>query len=527
MYISNVVTKTLLLLAMYCPISIWAFDFDAVKSRFEYLVDRTIDWRARTIEFNMSLNDPKRPFTSREITIIHEQISNEYQFIRNEYLEIINVVKPIAEYDASQIYYNREGINGDYVFPVDWYTSLLKETLLYDYFLKDRKVYAIDVSTDTGLQAIRNMKMGLAAAVILYDNYALVINQLQQSVKVRRLVNYDNLKHSKLIEEMNSSFNRKTYYSLLRSYNIYLQHKEQEKNSKSIVTDFSQYCDAIIEKSYLYSMRDKLQLANVRKISWNLFFQRFEDKLDLKRDNIIGSASKFFGNSVGLVATRKGKMLAGSEREFAKRLEKLTSILKPFDLLLEKTPFRLTDKFIPGFWGHLGIWLGTEQQLRSSGIWDKVSKELKAKIQSGNYILEALRPGVQVNSLKSFLNIDDLAIIRPNFINNKLDLEHYMLRAEKQIGKEYDFNFDVETDSRIVCSELAYVVYDDPEMDWVLKNSVGRYTISPDHVALKATSAAIKKSNYSFTPISIYRGGIEVPMNSNFMFEFEKLLTTY
>ena len=30
------------------------------------------------------------------------------------------------------------------------------------------------------------------------------------------------------------------------------------------------------------------------------------------------------------------------------------------DILLEKTPFRLTDKLIPGYWGHAAVWIGGE-----------------------------------------------------------------------------------------------------------------------------------------------------------------------
>jgi hypothetical protein len=52
------------------------------------------------------------------------------------------------------------------------------------------------------------------------------------------------------------------------------------------------------------------------------------------------------------------------------------------------------------------------------------------------------------------------------------------------VGKAYDFNFDVETTDKIVCSELVYLVY--PEPDWPTDRIMGRYTISPDHVARKS-----------------------------------------
>jgi len=158
--------------------------------------------------------------------------------------------------------------------------------------------------------------------------------------------------------------------------------------------------------------------------------------------------------------------------------------LRAGDILLEKTPFRLTDKFIPGHWGHAAIWIGTEAELRNLGIWEhELVRQYHEKIRAGDHIVEALRTGVELNPLHEFLNIDDLAILRnPNF--DKATLAHHIILALRQLGKEYDFNFDVETTDKIVCSELIYTVYTD--MTWPTEKALGRYTISPDNVASKA-----------------------------------------
>jgi hypothetical protein len=58
------------------------------------------------------------------------------------------------------------------------------------------------------------------------------------------------------------------------------------------------------------------------------------------------------------------------------------------------------------------------------------------------------------------------------------------------LGKEYDFNFNVETDEDVVCSELAYTVF--KNIDWPTKKSWGRFTISPDHIAKKALDGAFE-----------------------------------
>ena len=56
-----------------------------------------------------------------------------------------------------------------------------------------------------------------------------------------------------------------------------------------------------------------------------------------------------------------------------------------------------------------------------------------------------------------------------------------LLLTFRQLGKEYDFNFDVNTTEKIVCSELAYVCF--PQIDWPTEKTAGRHTISPDNVA--------------------------------------------
>ena len=77
--------------------------------------------------------------------------------------------------------------------------------------------------------------------------------------------------------------------------------------------------------------------------------------------------------------------------------DNLASQLKPLDILLEKTPFRITDKFIPGYYGHLAIWIGTEQDLREAGVWKDLPQLYKMAQERYSYegpsFQEAVRQG--------------------------------------------------------------------------------------------------------------------------------------
>ena len=86
-------------------------------------------------------------------------------------------------------------------------------------------------------------------------------------------------------------------------------------------------------------------------------------------------------------------------------------------------------------------------------------------------------------TLEEFLNVDDFVILRPVFDEDDKDelTKEALIMAFRQVGKEYDFNFDVDTTDKIVCSELAYLSF--PSMDWPTEKTLGRHSISPDNVA--------------------------------------------
>ena len=122
--------------------------------------------------------------------------------------------------------------------------------------------------------------------------------------------------------------------------------------------------------------------------------------------------------------------------------------------------------------------------MKALGIWNHpVVQPYQEMIRKGHRIVEALRSGVELNSLQQFLNVDDFASIRnPDLSSSQMG--DRIILALRQVGKPYDFNFNVETTDKIVCSELIYTVYVD--MDWPTEEALGRHTISPDHVAVMA-----------------------------------------
>ncbi len=102
------------------------------------------------------------------------------------------------------------------------------------------------------------------------------------------------------------------------------------------------------------------------------------------------------------------------------------------------------------------------------------------EIRKGKAVVEALRSGAEMSTLEQFLNIDSIGILRKPDQNGE-DRSGTIIRALHQVGKPYDFYFEVVTRNRVYCFKLVYLSY--TSMEWPIRKSMGRGTITPDDVA--------------------------------------------
>lgn len=357
-------------------------------------------------------------------------------------------------------------------------------------------VTEIDPTDKLGEQQFFRIQMALSAALLLLDNYLVAIQPYNDNSALRYVLNYDT-NERRALQQIADSYSSPTRRAQVEKAIQFVDEVMAWRRSKGIETSSEEsFLYGLSQSSIWYLAVKNGQTSSSFKDSivnlWNRLALR--GKRGVRA--VSYGVSMGFGNMVGLVETRKGYLynMPSSEKEA------LVAEMKPLDILMEKTPFRLTDKMIPGHYGHVAIWLGTERQLRELQVWDQIPKNIQNKIRSGHRIVEALRPGVEINTLEHFLNIDDFLVIRDKRKMSDDYRRKAILQAVAQIGKEYDFNFDVATHERIVCSEIAYVVYAD--VKWPLEEMVRRYTISPDNVAQLAVG-----NNPVFEPVIMYYGG--------------------
>lgn len=167
------------------------------------------------------------------------------------------------------------------------------------------------------------------------------------------------------------------------------------------------------------------------------------------------------------------------------QIEAMGKRLQPGDIIFERHEWYLSNLGLPGFWTHVALFVGTAEERRayfndqdvrewvkgqgnSSGDFESLlrlrypsayanSMAIKEERRPAR-ILEAISEGVSFTSLEYTGASDSIAVIRPRL--SKRDKALAILRAFHYSGRPYDFNFDFQTDSALVCSELIFKAYE-------------------------------------------------------------------
>lgn len=416
--------------------------------------------------------------TGEDIGFVHDYFQNAYKHSQD--LKKFASELPVSNFDEVTIEYTNGATK------VEIETSLLNIFLgrsPYEY------TYKINPKDRLGMYYLTVIKMSYGIYLGMYDNFIISLSPFYKKGSLRRLINNDNVEMTGILDNLVENFldqRKKEHVGLL--YNFYL--KFRGVAVLSAYHDDHQVIDNFIQTSYTH--KNFFTVRNIQdSMRVDRFFTMITDFLVGVTQSGLNELSRVFGAIVGNVRIpNSGRML----KLTSEQRQDLAHAMKPLDVIVERSAFHLTNSFIPGHFGHVAIWAGTENELKELGVWEELPEiEARARryfgyqgpsfqnnIRQGRYIIEALRPGVQMNTLDHFLDINDMAVFSPVHLT-KTDKKAALIRAFEQVGKDYDFQFNVETDRTIVCSELAYITFD--TFPWPTESSFGRYTIEPDHVA--------------------------------------------
>lgn len=163
-------------------------------------------------------------------------------------------------------------------------------------------------------------------------------------------------------------------------------------------------------------------------------------------------------------------------------LAKLRSLIQPGDIILNRNDNYISTLGIPGFWTHVGLYVGTpnERNLmfkrdKESIDWVKKKGEETGdleKLLHKNFnsvyhansseleeinIIESVSKGVIISTFEAGAKKDRIAVLRPTI--SRRELAEGIYQSFSYVSKPYDYNFDFSTEEAIACTELVYKVY--------------------------------------------------------------------
>lgn len=198
-------------------------------------------------------------------------------------------------------------------------------------------------------------------------------------------------------------------------------------------------------------------------------------------------------NAVAILGTFLGSVKITISRPLISltQVQELKGLLQPGDLILERRNWYVSNGFLPGFWPHMALYVGSAEDLARRGLTihplvRQHLAEFRQPDRNGHErrVIEALSVGVIFTSLEESAGGDHIAVLRPRVSEARKNAA--IVRAFSQYGKPYDFDFDFFSTDRLVCTELIYRSYDEviqgEGIRFPLVRILGRDTLPPVEV---------------------------------------------
>lgn len=166
------------------------------------------------------------------------------------------------------------------------------------------------------------------------------------------------------------------------------------------------------------------------------------------------------------------------------QIARLSQVLQPGDILLERREWYLSNIGLQGFWSHAALYVGSveerikyfdDEEVRAwlgeagvtNGDFESLLRQRYPEAYTNSLkpyhgrlprVLEAISDGVVFTTLEYTADADSLVVLRPRL--SKPAKARAIQRAFHYSGRPYDFNFDFRTDEALVCTELIYKAYE-------------------------------------------------------------------
>ena len=209
---------------------------------------------------------------------------------------------------------------------------------------------------------------------------------------------------------------------------------------------------------------------------------------------------------------RKGQSLISPEQ-----ISQIRRELEPGDILLERREWYLSNIGLPGYWSHAALFIGSSEERAKffadyevkqwliaqgidSGDFEKLLKQKWPQAYKASSVLwhehspaviEAISDGVVFTSIEYSAAADSVAVLRPKL--SKVEKAKAIVHAFGLSGRPYDFSFDFQRDSALVCTELVYKAYEG-RLQFEIPKVMGHFVLPANDFAKQFAEAHLTES---------------------------------
>jgi hypothetical protein len=363
-----------------------------------------------------------------------------------------------------------------------------------------------DYATGAPERQLHNFLLAYGAALVLYAKSLKIIAFAEHVPLLRAKINEPDMKFDMpggFFDDVLACYSQPSNYWSLRQAHVFwrVHRRAIQAFVREAGGDWAWLVEVIrtqrrqVRKRFWHVLWERLQY------DWRGFLRTLVSPLRQARQKI----ATFLG---GLADTQVTPECACAvQRE---TLCALRPHLQPGDVLLVRNDSRLTTALLPGFWTHAALFLGSRADLERLGVplhqharryWKEIP-DLRASL---GLVIEAQFPAVQVNPIEKCLQVDHLLVLRAALPEEEIAAA--IGEALSQLHKPYDFEFDFNNSSRVVCTELVYRSYHHRgTITFSLTKRLGRFTLTGDDIvghALDSEDGVLPPAHSFLKPVAL------------------------
>ncbi len=303
-------------------------------------------------------------------------------------------------------------------------------------------------------------------------------------IRIDRLLLFEVGHHSVIQRKLNEAFPeyripRKQYTTIFSAFvdhgNITairdaIRLAEDNREALNKLADDNDVGFLVAQLDALQSAVNPSKLSYIRR-AWQYISHKWRRRGVVSATNTLASVLEGFGRTASELYDPNNKRVTED------KLQQVAELLQPGDVVVTRHAKALTNLFLPGFWPHAALYIGTPKEREAVGINADWAKE---RTWVGDIcMLEARKDGVRFRPLTDTFSVDVFALLRPAM--SQENICRGIERAVLHEGKLYNFDFDFFNSDKLVCTEVIYRAYDGLEpIQFPLHERASRKTLSAE-----------------------------------------------